>query len=61
MVGFKSQVASLTKRAVEAEAALQVERVTLITEREKAYKSAQALKAATTLVSHKDEKLEKAA
>ena len=47
-VGFKSQVAFLTKRVVEAESTLQAER-------EKANKSAQALESATTLVSLKNE------
>ena len=45
-------MATLTKRVAEAKAALQAER-------EKAYKSTQALKAATALVSRKDEELER--
>ena len=37
---FESQVANLSKKVAEAEAALQGERITLASEREKAYKSA---------------------
>ena len=58
---FESQVATLTKRAAEVEAALQAKRAALTTKREKAYKSAQALKVAIALVSSKDDELEKAA
>ena len=52
-VGFNSQVATLSKRVVEAKAALQAER-------DKAHKSAQVLKVATTLVFLKDDELERA-
>ena len=54
-------MAILTKRVAEAEVAFQVERVILMSKREKAHKSAQALKVATTLVSSNDEELEQAA
>ena len=54
-------MATLTKRVAEIEANLQVERVALKSEMEKAHKLAQALKEATALVSCKDEELERVA
>ena len=44
-VGFESEVATLTKRVAKGKAALQAKRVTLVSEREKAHKLAQTLKA----------------
>ena len=51
-------MSTLTKRVSDVEAALQAERAALMTERKKAHKLAQALKAATTLVLRKDKELE---
>ena len=47
-------MAGLTRKVIEVEVSLQAERVALATEREKAHKSAQALKATMDLASRRD-------
>ena len=58
-VEFESQAANLTRKIFEVEVALQVERAPLALEREKAHKSAQALKATTDLAFRRDAELER--